>query len=278
MDTASSYIDLITSVSTTLEEFNHPFTIVGQAANRWMGSNGCYDDAIDLLLRDDQLTPITLALVQSGKWDYFDLYKDRHDDEDCYPEFLEYGRDADQVLERKVGPNDMWCFLYIRIWSEKAFHLKVDGVSWFKAPNLFTGWPTVVEDRFHPAADRTDGWFFGPNLLSHCDQSRLSPHPLDGISILVPSIPSYLNAMVYHATQYKTAKPQLSFMSKWQIRNLTRYLYLELPECRHRVLLEVDADAKQFLGQFFDKYKRKPLFNVNKSGEVVEIKPWVPQS
>ena len=63
--------NIAASVFTVFKKFSHPCILVGQAAHRWMGCGGCVDNAIDLLVRDDQFELITAALIDSGYWGLF---------------------------------------------------------------------------------------------------------------------------------------------------------------------------------------------------------------
>ena len=281
MDWSDIDKDIMTSLFSILEEFDHPFTIVGQLAHRWMGCGGCCDEAIDLLLRDDQLTSISQRLVESGKWEYFDPHINRHGNALLSRfdrmDFLDYYSDADLVLEIDATIASQWSFNYIRIWSEQTYHLKVDEVSWSKVPALFYGEPLVAEESFHPAADRTDSWFFGLNLLSHSNGKLFTAGQLDGNHLVVPNIPSYLDALIYQITQYNTSKPGFSFIARWLVCKLTRYLYLELPGRRSQVLLQVEAETEPFLDQYLDNYKRKPRYTLNKDQKLTQIQEWLPK-
>jgi hypothetical protein len=308
MDTAIEP-DIMALVFTILKRFNHPFILVGQAAHRWMGCGGCVDDAIDLLLRDDQLGLIAAAFIHSGYWSLFDaqfkrgnyktgflkseledhekhqqrkeleeFQKPENDEKSEVDTFLSYCRDADGVLRLTIETNQKWPFNHIRLWSEQTFRLKVDGPLWIEIPALFYGQSLLAENDFHPTTDRTDGWFFGPALLSHYDNRLITVGEVKDNNLFIPSIPSYLDALVYHATRYSKIKPSLAFISQWQIRNLTRYLYLELPKRRIQILFEVEADTERFLENYLNNYKRKPYYVLSKKGELVLVERHRPES
>jgi hypothetical protein len=67
---------------------------------------------------------------------------------------------------------------------------------------------------------------------------------------------------VYHATHYQTSKPRLAFIAGWQIRNLTRYLYLEFPTQKNAILFLVEAETEKYMDSYLKNYKRKPHFSV----------------
>jgi hypothetical protein len=262
MDISSSDADTLATLAKILRGHDHPFTIVGQAAHRWMGCGGCVDEALDLLLRDHQLASIASSLVQSGQWSYFDTSEKSGPSSHLIPYnrlmFLNYCGEAEEVLELAPHIQESFGFIYIRLWSEKTFHLKVDEVSWFGVPALFYGQAVIAEERFAPQNCGLDHPVPGPALLSAYGGHYYLAGKLDGNVILVPNIASYLDALVYHDAQYRSSKPRLALISAWQIRNLTRYLYLELPKCRLQVLIEVEAESEKFLEDYFNKYKRKP--------------------
>jgi hypothetical protein len=267
-----------------------------------MGCGRCVDDAIDLLLRDDQLGLIAAALIHSGYWSLFDAhakrrnYKNRllkseledHEkhqqrkereefqtpEDDEKPDvdtFLSYCRDADGILRLTMEANQKWTFNHIRLWSEQTFRLKVDGPLWIQIPALFHGQSLLVENNFHPTTNRTDRWFFGPALLSHYDNRLITVGEVKDNKLLILSIPLYLDALVYHTTRYSKIKPSLAFISQWQIGNLTRYLYLELLKRRTQILFEVEADTERFLENYLNNYKRKPCYVLSKKGQLVLV-------
>lgn len=306
--------DLTTSILTVLKKFSHPCILVGQAAHRWMGCGGCVDDAIDLLVRDDQFELITAAFIDSGHWASFNarskraskmaalLLSELEDHEQHRPQggledsqqpgdteklevesfrdFSFFNRccDADQALQQTVDSTQNWPFNYLRLWSEQTFHFKVDGAMLLPIPALFHGQPLLAETDFHPTSNRTDGWNFGPAKLSNMNTAHYTVCKADDRNLFIPTIPSYLDALVYHKTRYTNTKPSLAFISQWQIRNLTRYLYLELPQLRNHILFEVEGSTERFLEKYFNNYKRKPFYVLSKEGELVLVERHRPES
>ena len=70
----------------------------------------------------------------------------------------------------------------------------------------------------------------------------------------------------YHVTQYKHSKPGLASIASWQIRNLTRYLYLELPHQQLPLLIELEEH--EFMHDYLQSDKRKPFFCLSESAGV----------
>ena len=301
--------DITASILTVLKKFSHPCILVGQAAHRWMGCGGCVDNAIDLLVRDDQFELITAAFIDSGYWGLFNPRSKRasnmtalllskvedheqlrgheglkdsrqpEDDEKLEVDsFLNYCCDADQALQLTVETTQEWPFNYIRLWSEQTFHIQVDGAMLIQIPALYHGQPLLAENDFHPTSSRADGWHFGPEKLSNLDTGLLTIGEADDTNLFIPTIPSYLDALVYHITRYNNTKTSLAFISQWQIRNLTRYLYLELPGLRNQILFEVEGSTERFLENYFNNYKRKPFYVLSKEGELVLVERHRPDS
>ncbi|KIW09637.1 uncharacterized protein PV09_00501 [Verruconis gallopava] len=294
--------DITASIFTVLKKFGHPFILVGQAAHRWMGCGGCVDDAIDLLVRDDQFELIIAAFINSGYWGLFNPRFERasnitalslskvedheqlrpceglkdsrqpEDDEKLEVDiFLNYCCDADQTLQLTVETTQEWPFNYIRLWSEHTFHIQVNGATLIQIPALYHGRPLLAENNFHPTSNRADEWHFGPEKLSNLDTGHLTLGKADDTNLFIPTIPTYLDALVYHIIQYTNTKTSLAFISQWQIRNLTRYLYLELPDLRNQILFEVEGSTERFLENYFNNYKRKPFYVLSKEGELVLV-------
>lgn len=146
----------------------------------------------------------------------------------------------------------------------------MDTVTWFGVPCICYGKAILVEEHYNPVPERTDGWGVGPILMSSYDGRSLKFGQVADDSILIPAIASYLDALVYHRTKYRSCRPQLALVSGWQIRNLTRYLYLEQPKRRIEVLFNVEADTEKHLERYLATYKRKPRY-VMLEGDLLQV-------
>ncbi|UPX14122.1 uncharacterized protein EKO05_0004613 [Ascochyta rabiei] len=91
--------------------------------------------------------------------------------------------------------------------------------------------------------------------------------------VFVPSLAVYLDALIYHSNHYGYSKPGLATIASLQIRNLTRYLYLELPHQQLPLLIELEE--YEYMDEYLGRYKRKP-FSVYRraSGSDVEAYKW----
>lgn len=98
--------------------------------------------------------------------------------------------------------------------------------------------------------------------------------------IYIPSIPAYVDALVDQYRLYKAgSKPALAYYATWQLKNLTRCLYLELPHQKNTILLEIEGRNERYLEQYFGNYKRKPFYVIDvESRQPVKVNVWNPTS
>jgi hypothetical protein len=99
--------------------------------------------------------------------------------------------------------------------------------------------------------------------------------PSNDYPVLVPSLPAYLDALIFHATHYKQSKQNFALLASWIIRNLTRYLYLELPHQQLPLLMELEED--EYMEEYLRDFKRKPCF-VYQRGLGTRVQEWDPTS
>ncbi|KAF2189856.1 hypothetical protein K469DRAFT_723733 [Zopfia rhizophila CBS 207.26] len=260
-----------------LTAYDHPFIVVGVSAHRWMGCAAqiISDEGFDMVLRNNELDAIAADLVKTGHWTV------HHEGPKSFPTgpYANLNYDVDVVLERtdvEHGSNEYRC---LRLWYEKTYRINVDQCLTVEVPDVYP-WVTILfEEKYHLAIYRDDGWWYGPHL--HCDSkapnfpsnSRTSnlfpPHlprgksPSNSHPILIPSIPAYLDALIYHNTQYKDSKPRLSF----------------LPHQRLPLLLELEGNNNRFMDYYLQHYKRKPRYILPKGstdGKLILVKEWDP--
>jgi hypothetical protein len=280
-----------------LKTYQHPFILVGATAHRWMGCAGCAGEGFDIVIRSAQLKSIVTDIIETGHWTIFDSKTEWEIFEsEIYhktPEIhnvrerkvlLDYCCDADAVL-RSV--DFQGGFEYLRLWSEDTYRINIDQGSFVEVPTLHAWNCLLVEEEHHPAIQRDDSWWYGPYILSKADDRHpicipdLLP-PAKGLTnsspIFIPRIPSYLDALVHHKTLYKDSKPGLSSIADWQIRNLTRYLYLELSHQKNAILFQVEAETEDYLQPYLERYKRKPRYHLTKEKEMILVKEWDPKT
>lgn len=273
-----------------LASHSHPLILVGCSAQRWMGSAGTMTSSCDLIVRDSALESIASKIVETGNWEF-------HNPGPHIPgkPIPSVECDADRVLRRteiKHGSE----YQYLNLWSEIVYRINVDTCPVVEVPDVYPWHHVLVEAKWHPAIEREDEWWFGPRL---CPDTKLPNLPeratLNTIfskglprgkgasnkcSVLVPSLPVYLDALIYQVTHYKQSKPGLASIASWQIRNLTRYLYLELPHQQLPLLIELEEYG--FMEDYLQGYKRKPFYVYRRlpgsNLESIQVKEWDPNS
>ena len=178
-------------------------------------------------------------------------------------------------------------FEYLRIWSEETYKIKVDHSSFVEVPELHPWSPFLAEKEHHPAILRTHGWWYGPSTLDKAyDRYPIfSPiilrakGPQNSSPTFVLSILTYLDALVYHKTHCEISKPELASIADWQIRNLVRYLYLELPHQKNSILFQVEAETENYMQPYLERYKRKPRYHlIGNTQELMLVNDWDPKS
>ncbi|KAL1606301.1 hypothetical protein SLS60_003703 [Paraconiothyrium brasiliense] len=208
--------------------------------------------------------------------------------------------DADVIVRKTTVDHDSkytdFELNLLCLWSEATYRIHVDNCPTIEVPDFYVVNNVLIEEDWHPAAQRTDDFWYGPcpHLGSKIQNipKWLTPRPLfvkgyprgksssNNTPIFVPTLPTYLDALIYHATQYKESRRGLSSESSWQIRNLTRYLYLELPHQQLPPLIELEED--RFMEEYLRTYVRKPYFayhNVPGLGFTgTRVREWDPTS
>ncbi|OBT56947.1 hypothetical protein VE04_03193 [Pseudogymnoascus sp. 24MN13] len=280
-----------------LDKYSHPFILVGHVALRWMGCSSSVDAGFDLVLRTSQFPAIVTSLVETGFWTIFDgvktlevfksdaAWQDLENIEERM--LIEYLCDADTVLKWEgiegIG------FSYMRLWTEEAYHINIDACPLVEVPELYPWNPFLVEEEFHPALRRDDGWFYGPRILDDAAANSGADGIFNTIyqrtkgagntsPINILSIPAYLDALVYHTAHYTTFKLGLASVADVQINNLTKDLFLELPHQMSPLLFQVDTETENYLHPYFAGWKRMPRYVMSLSKGRVPVNAWDPES
>lgn len=276
------------TIAIVLKAFDHPFLLVGTTAHRWMGSDGLQQFGIDLVIRDVQFGAVVRALENGGFWKYYDVQKaiDELDIEsDKSPQSMtehpdtcsfQLDREADAVLRLPLEGDH---FEYLRLWRETTYGIDVDGCERIEIPEICLLNSMLAEHDYNPARNQSADWQYGPKLLTKENyqhiygkiRPRRAPKLLP---ITIPRVPMYLDALVHHKTSFADSKPMLHYHAWWQIRNLARYLYLELPHQEQLVLFEVQDKTHRYLQDYLSKFVRKPRFVLTRTGEMVRVKEW----
>jgi hypothetical protein len=75
---------------------------------------------------------------------------------------------------------------------------------------------------------------------------------------------------------YAESKPELARNASWFIRNLTRYLYLEVSPRRHAIAFQLDEPYDTMMEEYTSKYRRKPRIVPLSPEKVVQVQEWDP--
>jgi hypothetical protein len=276
-----------------LASHDHPFILIGPAAQRWMGSNGTMTDICEVLIKTNAVHTIASDLAATRKWEVH--ASERRTSHSHDPISM---CDADLVL-RRVHIENANEFYYLALWSEESYHVNVSKCATVEVPDVYAWQPILVEETWHPALHRennNNNWWFGPRV--HPDTSVPNSPPtahaprifFPGLPrgrsathtrpILVLSLPTYIDALIHHATHYKISKPGLWFVSNWQLRNLTRYLYLELDHQQLPLLIELEE--YESMEKYLERFVRKPRFVYGRDGRgefrAVRVREWERES
>lgn len=268
---------ILDQICPVLRAYNHPLILVGLVAHRWMGARGFSDHpTIDILLRNDQLHSITSDIVRTGHWKNLDVEELDKIPECCKVEQL---GEADIVLERTH--HETLQIYYIRFWSEETYRINIDGCTLIEVPDVYAWRPYLIEEEYHPALSRKDGWWFGPDIRpkpTDCILPTL-PHgkPLGSSEqIFIPTIPTFIQAMWSQKVDYAESKPELAVYASWFIRNLTRYLYLEVSPRYSVIAFQLEEPYEAMMEEYVSRYKRKPRIVALSLERAVQVQEWDP--
>ncbi|KAI9773524.1 MAG: hypothetical protein M1839_002060 [Geoglossum umbratile] len=255
--TQTGYFDHIAAVFRARQ---HPIILVEEWAMRWMGVAVSSSENVDFLIRDDQLDHIITDILATGRYESIpqDLNCRLHDP------FVK------QVPRLRRTDNHRFHTLCLSLWSESVYMLTVTGPV-VEIPDVFAWNNNLMEDRFDPAAADVisttyssrlaDGYQLLPRTLA---QSPESKYP-----VYVPSIPRFVDALIdqvrYRQTHNETYnyKSMLHTLSAYHLTNLIRYIHLEKPHQRGKLIPELAERNRADMETRMNKYKRKPLLKMS---------------
>lgn len=187
------------------------------------------------------------------------------------PLVCRYGEDFLQppprVFERTDSDGTVFS---IKIWCEDAVFFSVDPPAdgrvhtrpfLIETPCCETLNPVLLESDMHPGPEISP---FKPNLLTtpnvrflphiHCQSASRQPKS----KAYIPTISRYLDALVAQRQWLKENVPQ-----GWRIKgpgtdasNLIRYLFLEMPSQREKILPLLNGESRSRTEEILDQYKR----------------------
>jgi hypothetical protein len=208
------------------------------------------------LIRDSEVEAIKADLLATGQYEPVEQNLDlRFSDT--------YTR---QVPRLRLKTNCNTSYYCISLWSEGIYMLNVDGEK-IEIPDPNAWNVVLMEERFDlsllwaqavPISYTTriaDGVKVLPPILA---QSTDTKYP-----IYIPTIPRMLDALLdqahYRVTYAESFPRKLGNRPKYHLQNFVRYLHLEKPQQRERMLPELAERNRGEMEAIANKFKRKPL-------------------
>jgi hypothetical protein len=208
------------------------------------------------LIRDSELEAIKADLLATDQYEVVEQNLDlRFSDT--------YTR---QVPRLRLKTNDNISYSCISLWSERVYILNVDGEK-IRVPDPNAWNVVLMEERFdlHPSWAQAvsightiriaEGVKVLPPILA---QSTDTNYP-----IYIPTIPRILDALLnqarYRVIYAENFTGMLGNRPQYHLRNFVRYLHLEKPQQRERVLPELAERNRGNMEAAMNKFKRKPL-------------------
>ena len=168
---------------------------------------------------------------------------------------------------RGIGEDHAFHETCLNLWSEDVAYLDMKDLPLIEVPGIFPWNPNIVEARFDPVGDQTvfisyesliaKGVKITPDLLDQRPEHR---HP-----IYVPPPPRLIDSLL-DRYQYCTQHPELyqtpaqaGKLASYHLSNFIRYLYLELPYQRRKVIPELAQSSRAAMISRLDRNKRKPV-------------------
>ncbi|KAI9763497.1 MAG: hypothetical protein M1839_006445 [Geoglossum umbratile] len=234
----TGYFDHVASVFRARQ---HPIILVEEYAMRWMGLAVVSSENIDFLIKDDQLDHIVADLLATGQYERI-------------PQDISY----------------RFCDPFVHFWSESLYMLTVADPK-VEVPDLVAWNDNLMEDRFDPAATDVMSISYKSKLAIGC---RLLPKILaqsaeSNYPVYVPSVPrlvdALLNQVIYRQAHLETYNyvSILDTLPSYHLTNLIRYLHLEKPHQREKLIPELAERNRADMETRMNRYKRKPVLSLN---------------
>lgn len=218
---------------------------------------------ISILVRTAQHDAIVSDLLRSGEWE--DSTLDRQ--EPGLPT-LEEPSPGDTVLRSLDAPAEP---TYLRLYTEELYCLPVD-VPTFRIPAIEASVPVLYEEEYHPDPHLR----YGPPTPSHPGSDRVElPDPKS--PFFVPTIQAHLNACLDQLRKYEDdgSKGELVADASFNIRNYIRYLFLERPHQREKIMSKVCDRNKKLMEDRLNRYKRKLCVGIDRQSKTLyNVIPW----
>ena len=277
------YLD---EILTIFEKHNHPFIIVDNLAMRWMGCKNLaqlvsvlfrlsFDryklimaQDVDVLVRRSQLSDIVSDILPTGNW-----YEEKPEEREKMGDYPY--TDGETVL--RAAPSHHSLYRCLRLWAEDLYFLSVDGPK-IEIPDISAWQTTIVEQRYHPEIKER---MYGPKHVGVHEPGILPPpeyqakSPDMKVSIFIPTIARYLEARLQQDKQPRSLRTRRGITSSFDIRNLFRYVFLDLPHQQKKILPELSDVGRKYMIHKIQTYKRKFTYKIDESTmKFIKIIPW----
>jgi hypothetical protein len=212
-----------------------------------------------VLVRDSDINYIKEDLLATGRLELVEQNLD-HRFSDVYTlqvPRLRFINDSD---------NNNIYYNCVSLWSEQIYMLKVDGEK-VEVPETHAWNPVLMEDRFdlHVSWANADSLSFTAKMANGVKilPAIRSQSPDINYPIYIPSIPRMLDAQLDQA-RFRIQHPNvlhsvLGNRPRYHLGNFIRYLHLEKPMQRKRLLQELSDRNRKEMEVLLDNFKRKPL-------------------
>jgi hypothetical protein len=174
-----------------------------------------------------------------------------------------------QVPRLRLKTEDNISYNCISLWSERVYMLSVDGEK-VEVPDPQAWNVVLMEERF----DLDPAW---AQAVSISYTTRIA----NGVQILppilaqsadikypvyIPTIPRMFDALLdqarYRVTYAENFPGKLGNRPRYHLQNSVRYLHLEKPQQRERVLPELAERNRGEMEVIINKFRRKPLLTL----------------
>lgn len=247
------YLDDVFDV---LDAHCHPCILMGRFALIWMGVEVFSEQPLDLLIRSKQVGAVAADLLRTGCWAEVALVYTYRED---------YLQPPPRIFERTDGT------FSIKIWSEEAVHLLVDPPPdepvdnnrpfSIQALDCEALNPVLLESDMHPSPEFAT---LKPRLLTdlkthflphvRCQSTSRRPQT----KVYIPSIPRYLDALLAQIRWLEDNGygSMGTYGPRSDVESLVRYLFLEMPSQRKKLLPLMRRESRSGLEKILDRYKR----------------------
>ncbi|KAA6410355.1 MAG: hypothetical protein FRX48_05776 [Lasallia pustulata] len=224
-----------------------------------MGVRVSPEEDLDLLLRDSDMQIIMADLLAT---DQFDLVEQNLDIRlsDTYTQ---------QVPRLRFKTNDNISYGCISLWSERVYMLNINSEK-IEVLDTYPWNVVLMEERFdlHPSWAQAASISY-TTLISKGVMvlpSTLARSADMNYPIYIPTIPRILDALLdqarYRITYAENFPGKGGNRPSYHLSNFVRYLHLEKPQQRERLLPELAERNRGAMEAAINKFKRKPLLTL----------------